>query len=139
MDKKGNASKFFTVVIIAVAILSIIFSVIGGAVTFETQTDQFTTGLDNNTNMTLTQSDGQVLSSVLNNTGDALDVSNYTDLVTSGVVTLIDNRSIGTGLNVTYTYQQEGYLDNTTVRILVALIPILLAIFLLSKYGKGGK
>ena len=135
----AKIDKIFVGGILVVVILGIIFSFIGGATSFESQTDTFTV-LTEGVNLTLSQTTGQALTSVVNSTGTAVPATNYTDYITEGFLLVIDNETAPVSMDVTYTYKQAGYLDNATVRVLLLLIPILLAIALIVKYGgKGGK
>ena len=135
-------SKVLVSVLLSVIVLSVLFAFITSGTEFSTQVDTFSTPINNNSLSSLSQADGQALTSVTNSTGTTIDASNYTIDFTAQTINLTDNRSLGStdSMIVTYTYQQDSYIDNTTARVFILLLPIVLALALFIKFSpKGGK
>ena len=138
MNKKAQGlTGVIIAAIIGVIMLSIIWGIQTAATEYAEQTDTWTvTAIP--VNFTLSQDIGIALVSVVNSTGDALDASNYTAAITDEYVTMLDNESFGgTTVDITYTYQQVGYVTSPIARLVVGFVAALLAVGLIVFVVKG--
>ncbi len=129
MKKKGEIGfGAIIAVIVAVIMLSLIWSLQQSATNYESVVDTALKAQAVPFNITLSGNDPQALSSVTNGT-TALDSSNYTDYVSSGYLQIDDNSSWnGATVYATYTNQHVGYISGATTRLVVGFIAAMLAI-----------
>jgi len=137
MDK----TNIFITVIFGVILLSVIFGFIGNSTSLSTQIDNFNTPIDVNANLSLSQSTGQSLIGFLLDNGSIIPSSNYTVNFDTGIINIVDNSTFGSepSVEAIYTYKAEGYLDNLTVRVLILLIPLFLAIYFMRRTAGNSK
>jgi len=139
MNKKGSlVNSLVGVFLIGVALISVIFSFVGSATTLSSQTDSLSVPYAIPVNITLTKDSPVALVSVLNASGSVIPASNYTDAISSGYLTMLDNSTVvdGDSVEVTYTYKADGYVDSSNVRLLLLLIPLFVGLFFLLKAGR---
>ena len=129
------------VVIMGIIMLSIIWGMFTSATNYERQTDTWTfDGTTIPVNISLTQTPGIALLNITNSSGFELIAANYTDAVTSGYVTLLDNGTFWGQMNldIRYSYQQVGYIPSGITRVVLSFIAIFLGIALLIFMIKRG-
>lgn len=139
--KKKAQSDIMSIGIVAVLVIifiAVIWGLVSSATNQESVTD--TASLTQNVpfNITLTGNDPQTLSSVTNGT-DTFAASNYTDGVSDGYVTILDNETQTGTVYVTYLDNQVGYVTSSMARTVIGFVTALVAIGLLVYLGKGGK
>lgn len=113
-------------VIVGMVLLAVVWSLQIGATTYEENTDSWTVALVP-VNVSLSMDIPIALVSITNSTGDALAASNYTDAVSDGYVTMLDNT---TDVDITYTHQQDGYIGGLAA-IVVGFIAVFMGIGLI--------
>jgi len=139
--KKKAQTDYVGVGIVAVLVIifiAVIWGLQGSATTQDSVTD--TASLTQNVpfNITLSGNDPQTLTSVSNGTGTSA-AGNYTDHVTDGYVTILDNTTQTGTTYVTYVDNQVGYVTSSIARTVLGFVTVLVAVGLLIFLGKGGK
>ena len=139
--KNKKAQDFIGVGIVAVLVIifiAIIWGLQSSATTQDSITDTASLTQSVPFNLTLTGNDPQTLTTVTNGTG-VFPASNYTDAVTDGYVTILENTSQTGTVYVTYADNQVGYVTNAIARLVIGFVTVLVAAGLLVFLGKGGK
>ena len=138
-NKKGQDFVGAGIVAVLVIIfISVIWGLQSSAVTQDSITD--TASLTQNVpfNLTLSGNNPQTLTTVTNGT-DTFAASNYTDAVTDGYVTILDNTTQAGTVYVTYVDNQVGYVTSSMARLVIGFVTVLVAVGLIVFLGKGGK
>jgi predicted PurR-regulated permease PerM len=113
---------FITAVLAVVLLAYLLIPVVKGTTDLVSSSDSYArTNNSLNESKTLTHTYGVTVSSVANSTL-TLPVSNYT--VSGGVVTFLQDRAPVATYTISYTYQNGGYLDDMTNRVLMGLVII---------------
>ncbi len=133
MQKKGEIGfGAIIAVIVAVIMISLIWSLQTSATNYETIVDTAATQAVA-FNISLSGNNPQALTSVANNSvanaTTTLSSGNYTDYVSDGYLQ-IDNSvtEYGPTLYVTYTNQHVGYITGGTTRLVIGFIAAMLAV-----------
>lgn len=135
MKKKGEFPLIGAIIvsILGLIMISVIWGMFTSATNYETQTDTWTNTGIVPTNISLSKSPGISLISLKNTTGYTIPASNYTNAVTSGYVTILDNGTSwgNTNVLVNYNYQQVGYITSGITKVVLGFIALFLAVALL--------
>ena len=129
-NKKGEFPFLALIipVIVGVVMLSLIWAMQTGATEYDQHTDSWT-ATTIPVNVSLSQDIPIALVSVTNSFNSvALGAGNYTDHVSDGYVTMLDN---STNADITYTYQQTGYITSSISRTVISFLAICLAVGLI--------
>lgn len=132
MKKKGQGMMMVSIAIMAiigVVILGVVFSFLNdNSLTTDSVAGESVT-TSNNT-ATVANADTLDLTSFYNTTDTWTDQIGVDVNLTNGVLTTAANITDG-AYSVNYTYYPTGYIDSSTNRTLMSLLPVMLAIVLL--------
>lgn len=124
MNKKGSAPVYIAVVM-ALVFIGIVFTLVTSS-TNSTPVSDTLTGVIVNVNETLTYDDLDAVTSVSNGTV-TLNTGDYA-YSTTGQFRLLNATYNASDLTVAYSYYDVGYVDSSTARLVVLLIPVLFAV-----------
>ena len=120
----------FVTVIIGVILLAVIADNTAEISQTVVVVNETVSGVNMGVAETLANDDLVSFTTLWNTTGDAIPATNYTVVLSTGVLTVNTNDVLvnGSDLKATYTYYVDNYVHDSTSRSLIALITILFAL-----------